>query len=143
MDTNQRHDEDEGVGAEDAALTAPASSRPDDPAVIAAAAGKTTPERSTENQRPRQLSRQHNRGPPLDDDDEVDDPLAADLLVGAARIKRYLIGRGMPSTTDPYYLKKTGWPIGKTGSGQSAQLIASTRRLDRHADKLARGAAAA
>ncbi len=61
---------------------------------------------------------------------------AGDLLVGAARIKRYLIDqRGMPPTTDPYYLKKIGWPIGKLG-GDTGSLVASPRRLDRHIDKL-------
>jgi hypothetical protein len=65
-----------------------------------------------------------------------------DLLVGAAAIKRHLIGRGMPKTVDPYYLKRTGWPIGKT-SGDGGSLIATTGRLDRHLDKLARGSTAA
>jgi hypothetical protein len=58
------------------------------------------------------------------------------LLVGAARIKAYLIKtRGMPPTTDPYYLKKRGWPIGNL-HGDTGSLIASPRKLDRHLDKL-------
>jgi hypothetical protein len=62
----------------------------------------------------------------------ADDP----LLVGAARIKAYLIERrGMPQTTDPYYLKKIGWPIGKLG-GDTGSLVASPRRLDRHIDRI-------
>jgi hypothetical protein len=67
---------------------------------------------------------------------------AADVLVGAAAIKRHLVGRGMPKTTNPYRLKAQGWPIGKV-SGDSGSLIAMTGRLDRHLDKIARGPAAA
>jgi hypothetical protein len=60
-----------------------------------------------------------------------------DVLVGAAAIKHYLTTRrGMPPTTNPYRLKELGWPIGKMGDGHSASLIATTRRLDRHIDKL-------
>jgi hypothetical protein len=139
MDTTQ-HDRDESAdigGAED-------TSRPDDPAVVAATAGKTTPERSTENQRPRQPSRRHNRGPPLDDDDEpLVERLAGDLLVGADAIRAYLVYLGMPEGTDPYYLKRAGrWPIGNTG-GEGGKLIASKRRLTRHAEKITRGPTAA
>jgi hypothetical protein len=65
-----------------------------------------------------------------------------DLLVGGPRIKAYLVEQGMPKTVDPYYLKRTGWPIGKT-SGDGGSLIASKRRLDRHADKITRGSTAA
>ena len=53
------------------------------PAVVAAAAGKTTPEPSAPNQRSHTPSQLHNRGPPLDDDSEwsqAGDPRYADLL---------------------------------------------------------------
>jgi hypothetical protein len=61
---------------------------------------------------------------------------AGDLLIGAAQIKAYLIEkRGMRPTTDPYYLRRIGWPIGKLG-GDTGSLVASPRRLDRHIDKL-------
>ena len=82
MDTSQ-HDESTDAG----------SSWPDDPAAVAAAAGKTTPERSTENPRPRQPSQQHNRGPPLDDDDSL---AAGDLLVGADAIRAFLVSSACP-----------------------------------------------
>ena len=72
--------------------------------------------------------------------DEEDARLAAgDLLVGADAIRAFLIELGMPEGTDPYYLKRTGrWPISNTG-GEGGKIIASKRRLLRHADKLARG----
>jgi hypothetical protein len=64
------------------------------------------------------------------------DELAGDLLVGKDAIKAYLIHLGMPEETDPYYLKRSGfWPIGKT-SGKGGSLIASKRRLTRHAQKI-------
>lgn len=63
-----------------------------------------------------------------------------DLLVGAGPIRDYLVHRGMPPETDPYYLKRTGrWPIGKTGGGGGGQLIASKRKLDKHIDRMTRG----
>ena len=129
------HDHDESADT--------GSSRPDDPAVVAAAAGKTTPERSTEIPRQRSPSQQHNRGPPLDDE-PVERLAAGDLLVGADAIRAFLIELGMPKkTADPYYLKRTGrWPIGNLG-GEGGKIIASKRRLIRHTDKLARGSAAA
>ena len=38
-------------------------------------------------------------------------------------------------TADPYYLKRAGrWPIGNTG-GEGGKLIASKRRLSRHAER--------
>ena len=43
--------------------------RPVDPAVAAAAAGKAVPERSRSDPSLHRPSRQHNRGPPLDDDE--------------------------------------------------------------------------
>ena len=69
--------------------------------------------------------------------DEGDERLAGDLLVGAPAIKAHLVSRGMPETTDPYYLKRTGhWPIGST-SVNGGKLIASKRKLDRHTQKIA------
>jgi hypothetical protein len=62
---------------------------------------------------------------------------ANDLLVSGDVIKTFLKSLGMPETVDPYYLKRTGWPIGKSGSGQSAKLVASKRRLIRYAQKIA------
>jgi hypothetical protein len=135
---------DTGADAQDSALIA-ASSRPDDPAVVAAAAGKTTaPERGTENQHPRPPSRLHNRGPPLDDDEPVE-RLAGDLLVGAEAIAAFLNHLGVPRPIDVYYLRRAGhWPIGKTGGdgAKGGKLIASKRRLTRHAEKITRGTAA-
>jgi hypothetical protein len=137
-----QHDDEIDTGA-DSTPKARAPSRPADPAVVAAAAGKTTRERSTENQRPRQPSQRHNRGPPLDDDDEpVDRLTGGDLLVGADAIRAFLVHLGMPEGTDPYYLKRSGWPIGNTG-GDGGKLIASKRRLCRHTERLARGSTAA
>jgi hypothetical protein len=132
MDTSQ-HDENADTG----------SSWPDDPAVLAAAAGRTTPERGGANQRQRPPSRRHNRGPPLDDE-PVERLAAGDLLVGADAIRAFLIELGMPrKTADPYYLKRTGrWPIGNTG-GEGGKIIASKRRLIRHVDEITRGPSAA
>ena len=74
---------------------------------------------------------------------EEDERLAGDLLVGAPRIRTFLISLGMPESVDPYYLKRSGnWPIGNTGR-DGGQLIASKRRLARHVDKIARGPTAA
>jgi hypothetical protein len=67
---------------------------------------------------------------------------AGDLLVGADAIRIYLVHLGMPESTDPYYLKRSGnWPIGNT-AGDGGKLIASKRRLASHTDKIARGSAA-
>jgi len=75
--------------------------------------------------------------------DGGDERLAGDLLVGADAIRDYLVFLGMPADIDVYYLKRLGrWPIGKT-SGDGGSLIASKRRLIRHADKIARGSTAA
>ena len=76
--------------------------------------------------------------------DEEDARLTVgDLLVGADAIRAFLVELGMPEGTDPYYLKRTGrWPIGNTG-GEGGKIIASKRRLLRHADKLTRGPTAA
>jgi len=74
-------------------------------------------------------------------------PETGDLLVGAEAIRDYLVQLGLPDTTkagDIYYLKRAQqWPIGKVGEGRSAKLIASKRRLLRHADKISRGSSAA
>ncbi len=72
--------------------------------------------------------------------DEWDERLAGgDLLVGANAIRAFLVYLGMPEGTDPYYLKRAGrWPIGNTG-GEGGKLIASKRRLTRHAEKITRG----
>jgi hypothetical protein len=73
--------------------------------------------------------------------DEAND-LAGDLLVGADAILAYLVFLGMPEDTDVYYLRRAGrWPIGKTG-GDGGSLIASKRRLTRHAEEITRGRAA-
>jgi hypothetical protein len=76
--------------------------------------------------------------------DEGDVCPTGDLLVGAAAIRAFLIELGIPKkTADPYYLKRTGrWPIGNTG-GDGGKIIASKRRLIRHADNLTRGSTAA
>jgi hypothetical protein len=65
-----------------------------------------------------------------------------DLLVGADAIRAFLLHLGMHEKTDPYYLKRSGWPIGNTGGG-GGKLIASKRRLTRHTEKLTRGSTAA
>jgi hypothetical protein len=66
--------------------------------------------------------------------------VGGDLLVGADAIRAFLIYLGMPAGTDPYYLKRAGhWPIGNTGGG-GGKLIASKRRLTRHAEEITRGA---
>ena len=130
---DNQHDEGD---AEDTAPVATAPSRPDDPAVLARAAGKTTREHSSESPHQPQPSQRHNRGPPLDDDEPGERP-GDDLMVGRNLIQRFLVDDlRMPRTTDPYYLKRIGWPIGNIG-GDSGKLIASKRRLTRHARKLA------
>jgi hypothetical protein len=70
------------------------------------------------------------------------DARPGDLLVSADSIRAFLISLGMPENTDPYYLKRSGWPIGNT-AGDGGKLIASKRRLARHTEKLARGSTAA
>jgi hypothetical protein len=74
--------------------------------------------------------------------DECDERLArGDILVGCDPIRAYLVFLGMPPTANPYYLKRSGWPIGSTSGGGAAggKLMASKRRLARHAENLARG----
>jgi hypothetical protein len=71
-----------------------------------------------------------------------EDARPGDLLVGADAIRDFLVHLGMHETIDPYYLKRAGrWPIGNTG-GDGGKLIASKRRLARHAEKLTRGSTA-
>jgi hypothetical protein len=115
-------------------------SRPADPVVAAAAAGKLTREPSCEKQHQHLPSRQHNRGPPLDDE-PVDaarqtDRLADDLLNGAREIAAYL-GTNVRKV---YLEAQTGrLPIGHLGR----KLIASKRQLTRHTNKITRGSSAA
>jgi hypothetical protein len=130
-----KHDCDESAdidGAED-------RSRPDDPAVVAAATGKTTPERSDEGQSQHQPSQRHNRGPP--NGDESVERIADDVLLGARRIAEHITALGFPiDENDVYYLHRVKkWPFHKYG----AFLIASKRQLTRHAKEILRGAAAA
>jgi hypothetical protein len=67
--------------------------------------------------------------------DDVDERLASDLLVGATRIAEHIsVLTGEPiDRDDVYYFRKARkWPIGKYG----AELIASRKKLNRHAQKL-------
>jgi hypothetical protein len=61
-----------------------------------------------------------------------------DLLVGKRPIHAFLVSLGMPPETDIYYLRRVGnWPIGSTApGGKGGRLIASRRRLARHAQKI-------
>jgi hypothetical protein len=68
--------------------------------------------------------------------DEADERIAGDLVVGRTKIRDFLILLGMPESVDPYYLKRVGWPIGKSGTAKSASLIASKRRLTRYAQTI-------
>ena len=67
--------------------------------------------------------------------DEGDERLAGDLLIGATRIAEHisvLIGEPVDED-DVYYFRRAGkWPIGKHG----AELIASRKKLNRHAQKI-------
>jgi hypothetical protein len=78
---------------------------------------------------------------PNQHDDEGDERLAGDLLVGAEKIKEYLRSIGFPA--DPYYLKRSNkdWPIGSTGTG--GKLVASKRRLRNHVKQIASGSSSA
>jgi hypothetical protein len=71
---------------------------------------------------------------------EEGEPVAGDLLIGATAIRAFLVYLGMPKGTDPYYLKRSGWPMGNT-AGSNGKIIASKRRLIRHIEKLTRGPA--
>jgi hypothetical protein len=76
------------------------------------------------------------------DGQQHDEVVGGDLLVGADAIRAFLIYLGMPAGVDPYYLRRAGrWPIGNTGSGirGGGKLIASKRRLTRHAEEITRG----
>ena len=65
------------------------------------------------------------------DTTENEEHLVGDLLVGADAVRTFLVSLGMPETTDPYYLKRSGhWPIGNT-AGTDGKIIASKRRLIR------------
>jgi hypothetical protein len=79
----------------------------------------------------------------MDDNTQNDESEAStgDLLVGRGEIRAFLLSLGV--RLDPYYLKsKRGWPIGTTGGDKGGSLIASKRRLARHAEKITRGQAA-
>ena len=128
MDMTQ-HDQDESVDT--------GSSRPEDPAVVAAAAGKTTREPSSETQPSHEPSQPRTRGPPRDGSEAH---LAGDVLLGAKKIAKHIETiLGVPVDEDDVYyahrMKK--WPIGKYG----ALLIASKRRLTNHVEKITRGSA--
>ena len=74
-------------------------------------------------------------------DEEATD-LVGGVLVGAEPIKAYLITLGMPETTDPYYLRKTGkWPIGSRPR-RRRQVARHKAQTNRHVMKSARGTAA-
>jgi hypothetical protein len=73
--------------------------------------------------------------------DDGDERLAGDLLVGAPAIAAFLAYLGVPDP-DVYYLKRAGiFPIGNA-AGDRSKLIASKRRLIRHVEKITRGATA-
>ena len=67
---------------------------------------------------------------------DEEDARPGDLLVGRDAVRAFLVHLGMPETTDPYYLKRSGWPIGNT-AGDGGKLIASKKRLARHTQKIA------
>ena len=68
-----------------------------------------------------------------------DETQPGDLLVSADAIRAFLVHLGMPESTDPYYLKRSGnWPIGNTAAG-GGKLIASKRRLIRHTNNITQG----
>jgi hypothetical protein len=65
------------------------------------------------------------------------DTHAGDPLIGAEPIEAHLKALGVPNP-DAYYLRRSKkWPIGKYG----ANLIASKKRLARHAEKITAPAA--
>jgi hypothetical protein len=69
-----------------------------------------------------------------------DDDLAGDVLLGASTIRSFLMRLGM-TKANPYYLRRSGWPIGNTADGAPAGgiLIASKRQLIGHIGKMTRG----
>jgi hypothetical protein len=75
---------------------------------------------------------------PTTEHEQEDGRVAGDLLVGAPDVRAFLISLGMPESVNPYYLKRSGWPIGNTGRN-GGHLIASKRRLARHVQKIAAG----
>jgi hypothetical protein len=68
--------------------------------------------------------------------------IAGDVLIGATRIAEHisvLVGEPVDED-DVYYFKRVKkWPIGKHG----AELIASRKKLNKHADRITRGNTAA
>jgi len=86
-----------------------------------------------------------NTTPTPEHQQQEEERLAGDLLVGADAILAYLIFLGvLPADADVddiYYLKRTGrWPIGNTaGDDGGGKLLASKRRLARHSHKIAAG----
>jgi len=79
----------------------------------------------------------------MDTTQQDNEAATSDLLVGRDAIHDFLVALGMPKGTDPYYLKRSGWPIGNTGASGGGKIIASKRRLANHTTKLARGNSAA
>jgi hypothetical protein len=69
---------------------------------------------------------------------EESTPPASDLLIGGKAIKKFVVEIGLPPKTDPYYLKKIGWPIGRL-HGDTGALVATKPRLLRHVQKNAAG----
>jgi hypothetical protein len=69
--------------------------------------------------------------------DEADERVADDVLLGAKSIAAHLTSLGFPvDESDIYYLHRAKkWPFNKYG----AFLIASKRKLNRHAEKIIRG----
>jgi len=69
-----------------------------------------------------------------------EEDVAADLLVGGDDIRDFLRDELGFKPSDPYYLRRKGFPIGKSGSTKKSGLIASKRRIIRHIQKLAAAA---
>jgi hypothetical protein len=82
---------------------------------------------------------------PTEHQQQEDERLAGDVLVGADAILNYLIFLGVlppeASVDEVYYLKRTGrWPIGNTaGDDGGGKLLAIKRRIARHVQKIAAG----
>jgi len=88
-------------------------------------------------------TKQHDYSSPFNDDDDDDagpERLASDVLLGAKSIAEYITALGFPiNEIDVYYLHRAKkWPFNKYGFF----LIASKRRLTRHAKEILRGTAA-
>jgi hypothetical protein len=76
--------------------------------------------------------------------DDEDERLAGEFLLGAEAILKYLISLGVlpadATVEDVYYLRRSKrWPIGSTAGDDGGKLIAIKRRLGRHAQKIASG----